>query len=157
MPKEIEKERKKWSPAWNLFEKISKKRARCKKCGHEEDCSNNTSNLLRHLKTSHPGEYFNSSDPQKPTSIQTTLLRPIPLCPEKSEKISQLIGKWIARNNRPISIIEDKGLQELFAELEPRYTLISRTTLANSIIPEIYGQVNRLLYLFFEVFRSSLM
>ena len=69
MPKEIEKERKKWSPAWNLFEKISKKRARCKKYGHEEDFANNTSNLLRHIKTSHPSDHFNSTDPQKPISI----------------------------------------------------------------------------------------
>jgi hypothetical protein len=147
MPKEQERERKRWSPVWKLFEKVGKKKASCKVCGREEDCSSNTSNLLRHLKTKHPDKYFMLSDPdlKSPTTpTQKTLFHPIPISPNRSAKISRLIAEWIACNNRPLSIVEDREFKRLFLELEPRYEVVSRTTLAKSIIPEIYGQVNLL-------------
>jgi hypothetical protein len=63
------------------------------------------------------------------------------LSPHQSAKISNLIGEWLATNNHPLSTVEEKEFKILLAALEPRYEVISRTTIRNNVIPNIYGKV----------------
>lgn len=47
----------------------------------------------------------------------------------------------IVKDQQPISIVEDKGFQELLEHLAPRYQLVSRSHLSNAVIPAIYDDV----------------
>ena len=40
---------------------------------------------------------------------------------------------WISANSRPISVVEDAGLQQLFQYVEPAYRLPSRTQVASIV------------------------
>ncbi|XP_063240561.1 zinc finger BED domain-containing protein 4-like [Bacillus rossius redtenbacheri] len=44
----------------------------------------------------------------------------------------------ICVDNQPLSVVENKGFRKLIAFLEPRYSMVSRKFLANTLIPEMY-------------------
>ena len=50
------------------------------------------------------------------------------LCPEgRARQITHLIANWCARDVRPMGIVDDQGLRDIFAYVEPGYRLPSRT------------------------------
>lgn len=52
--------------------------------------------------------------------------------------ISRAIGKFIATDLRPFSMVESAGFKLLLSALEPRHQLPSRTYFSDNIIPELY-------------------
>lgn len=56
--------------------------------------------------------------------------------------ISRAIGKFIATDLRPFSMVESAGFKLLLSALEPRHQLPSRTYLSDNIIPELYKQTH---------------
>ncbi|XP_071579577.1 zinc finger BED domain-containing protein 4-like [Temnothorax nylanderi] len=149
------------SVVWDFFKKIDKNSAQCK----AKEClkilstpTSTTSTLKRHLKM-HPEEnkkmleleeekkklklkrqasnknnvLIQSSLPnifQKNTSYLKTS--------SKKMKLDEAVGKMIALDFQPYSIVEDRGFRELTYELDPRYTLPSRSKVARNIVPNLY-------------------
>lgn len=56
--------------------------------------------------------------------------------------ISRAIGKFIATELRPFSMVESAGFKLLLSALEPRHQLPSRTYFSDNIIPELYKQTH---------------
>lgn len=57
-------------------------------------------------------------------------------------KMSRAIGKFIATDLRPFSMVESAGFKLLLSALEPRHQLPSRTYFSDNIIPELYKQTH---------------
>ena len=57
-------------------------------------------------------------------------------------RIHKLVGKMIATNNQPFSVIHDTGFNRLIKTLEPRYMLPSQKYFSESIVPDIKEKIN---------------
>lgn len=51
------------------------------------------------------------------------------------------IAKMIALDFQPLSMVEDEGFKILIQSLRPEYTLPSRKTLSDKILPELYNDI----------------
>ena len=58
----------------------------------------------------------------------------------RSREIHISIGKMIALDNQPISIVENTGFTSLMKKLKPKYNLPSRKYFSDNIIPYIYSE-----------------
>ena len=122
-----------------------------------------TSPLLKHLRRKHPEEYElctkestdsrqnaatsgTTNEGQLKTCVnQVTMNRFVSPTPNKqwasdhprAITIHAAIGKMIAIDLEPYSIVEDTGFTELLQLLEPRYKIPSRRFFADKIIPEM--------------------
>ena len=54
--------------------------------------------------------------------------------------ISRSIGKFIAAEMRPYSIVKSEGFKQMISTLEPKYKLPSRTYFSDNVIPELYKE-----------------
>ena len=62
---------------------------------------------------------------------------------DRAKAINRAVGKMIAIDLRPFSVVENDGFKELVDLLEPRYDLPSRRYFADTVIPELYNEVVR--------------
>ncbi|XP_063227428.1 zinc finger BED domain-containing protein 4-like [Bacillus rossius redtenbacheri] len=60
---------------------------------------------------------------------------------KRQTDIVKLIAKMICVDGQPISVIENRGFKELVNHLEPRFSMPSRKSLANEVIPQMYNDV----------------
>ena len=136
------------SSVWDHFEKCGEKSAVCQLCKKSFAYHGGTSNLLSHLKTSHPsviaatdGEIAGSASlsnaTPKPGALEKFVVsrgNPNKLCSVAlSEQLTQLVVEWIATDMRPLNIVNDDGLQRLMAISQPGYNLPSRTHVASIV------------------------
>lgn len=74
--------------------------------------------------------------------------------------LDKTLVKFISRDLQPLSIVNDVGFKEFVYELNPRYSLPSRPTVTNVLIPKMYQEVketistilNTVKYVFFKRF-----
>ena len=120
------------SSIWDSFAKneVDPSKPTCRKC--RKVVSRGSSNaksksLWEHLKICSPsGSPSTSSTTQ--LSIQQTLSRNTPLQKRsvKAKAITNAIGKMVAIDLRPYSVVENEGFRKLMRVLEPRYSIVSR-------------------------------
>lgn len=111
-----------------------------------------TSNLWNHLKRSHSEEIdkmdnSESSEPGPPMKKQAT----IPQILENSKKyavddirakeITRLIAEEICIDMEPLNHVNKIGFQRLLKKLCPRYEIVSRTHLTQTVLPDMYSRV----------------
>ena len=128
------------SGVWTHFTKVGGKEDEvvcsiCKKALSYNGAT--TSNLHAHLKKYHLSVLSSSSE--KKPAAQTTMTdfaakRAIKSCgAAQSEAITSLLIGWVTTNMRPLSVLNDSGLQSLLQHLEPGYTVPSRTYVSTAI------------------------
>nr|XP_034192172.1 zinc finger BED domain-containing protein 1-like [Osmia lignaria] len=57
--------------------------------------------------------------------------------------LDKALMKFITRDLQPLSIVNDIGFQEFVNELNPRYSLPSRPTVTNVLIPKMYEETKK--------------
>ena len=136
-------QRKQCSVMWKYFVR-KKKHSVCKHCGKTFMYHGGTSNLRSHLKALHSTLWTASlSDEDEDGEITIAGTKRIDayvvsnsrkVCSStRAEVITNLVVDWISANSRPISIVEDTGLQQLFVHMEPAYSLPSCTYVASIV------------------------
>ncbi len=132
---------------WDHFIKnpLDGSKPTCGKCRQVVSCGSSTSKakswgngpLWTHFKICSPS----SSSTSTQLNLQQTFARNTPLQKDsvKAKSITRAIGMMVAVDLRPYSIVENDGFRELLKLLEPRYSMISRRELANTIVPEIFS------------------
>jgi hypothetical protein len=55
--------------------------------------------------------------------------------------ITQKIAEMMCRDNQPFTIVEDAGFRALLNAAEPRYTIPSRKTFSEHIVPKLYSEI----------------
>ena len=148
------------SPIWNYFKVCEDEtKAMCELCktvlsrGSGTAKSFTTTPLNNHLSYKHPDEYkqvvnkraaaaTSSRGSQQTGGNQQTLADVISkkkmwsINSAEAQKVHHAIGKMIAVDIHPYSVVEDDGFKEVIGVLEPRYVVPSRKFFSEKIIPE---------------------
>ena len=109
---------------------LEKTKVICTVCKAEFNYHRSNSSLTYHLKAKHPTE-TTSSGPRQLTLQECgprgRITKPV------SEKVTTALVNWIAKNCRPINIVEDDGLREIIriASGDTSYNLPSRGTIVS--------------------------
>ena len=105
------------------------KRVPCKLCHQQLADGGGTTNLLSHLQAKHPEEYKRCTPTQdRSTGRQTSLTSVLRACsPQRAAAITDRIAEFVARDLRPLSIVDGAGFRQLVNYLEPGYKIPSRT------------------------------
>ena len=122
---------------------LDKTRVVCTLCNAELVYCRSSSSLKYHLNAKHPfadveGAGASTEAPEKSCVRQTTMFecnRGKPVSTALSAKLTGLLAQWIALNCRPISVVEDEGLELLLqaATGDPSYKLPARRTIVRRI------------------------
>ncbi|XP_063227326.1 zinc finger BED domain-containing protein 4-like [Bacillus rossius redtenbacheri] len=57
---------------------------------------------------------------------------------KRQTKITHLVAKMVCVDGQPLNLVENRGFKELIEHLEPRFTMPTRKTLSNVIVPAMY-------------------
>ena len=142
------------SSIWDSFIKneIDPSKPTCRKCrkvvsrgsSNAKSKSWGNGSLWEHLKIRSPsGSESPSTSSTTQLSIQQVLSPNTPLQKGsvKAKAITNAIGKMVATDLQPYSVVENEGFGNLMRVLEPRYSIVSRKELTNVVIPEIYSDL----------------
>ena len=120
------------------------KHVSCKLCGKDVAYSGNTTNLKQHMLNHHPGELpgpstsggVSSSTKMKQPTVEAFVARPVVKMAKSSKRAQVLtrgIAEFVAKDLRPIGVVEGEGFQRLIQMLEPAYTVPSRKTISKEL------------------------
>ena len=118
---------KRTSPIWAYFTKQDDVTITCILCKTQLADEGGTLNLQKHLKRKHVDEAkkcFGNLEVGMKQTVMSMYSRKCP--PSHAMKITMLIAKLVARDMRPLSILEDDGFQQFFSYVEPNYQAPSR-------------------------------
>ena len=128
----------------------------CRVCLKEVPAkSGNTSNMLVHLREHHPDK-CSEAHPKvakkgikakgnglvQPT-LQQTYERATKYPPQSptAVELNSAVTYFIAKDMRPVSIVEKPGFQHMVSKLNPRYQLPSRKHFSDYEVPKLYNHV----------------
>ena len=112
----------------------------CALCGKVSGYRGSPGNFQTHLKLVHKQEYENEENPGSSqlkitdfsSSTTSSCLKYKAVHPKQTNFRSEL-AKWIVKNIRPISIVEDDGFKRLIAIADPRLSIPVANTIAADI------------------------
>ena len=139
--------KQKRSPVWEYFELVDAiqdgkkiKNARCKLCKNTQLAyKGSTTNMINHIQAKHHSAYQESfpssqSSSSSSTKRQATLSLVTKKCsPAHSKDIDELVSDFVARDLRPIAIVDGPGFKNLVHFLEPGYKVPSRTHVMSTL------------------------
>ena len=128
------------SPYWQHFGfevdsngvKLSENVVKCKLCYRDIGYSRNTSNLKQHLELHHPecmAGPSSQSSVSKQASIESFITNPKPKYKRGSQRdrdITDALTRFVAKDMRPIALIEGEGFSDFVRALDPSYEIPSR-------------------------------
>ena len=124
----------------------------CRVCLKEVPAkSGNTSNMLVHLREHHPNKYSEAhpkvakkgikakGDGQVQPTLQQTYERATKYPPQSptAVELNSAVTYFIAKDMRPVSIVEKPGFQHMVSKLNPRYQLHSRKHFSDYEVPKL--------------------
>ncbi|XP_051806493.1 E3 SUMO-protein ligase ZBED1-like [Acanthochromis polyacanthus] len=121
--------------------KLDKTHAVCKTCHAKIKHVSNTTNYKNHVDRWHP-ELNSKAKTVEPSQLKiyeslTSVLSPTS---ERAKRITRAVGCFIAKDLRPYSVVECKGFRHMIKTLEPRYTLPTRATFTDTVVPTLYKE-----------------
>uniref|UniRef100_A0A3Q3AW85 Zinc finger BED domain-containing protein 1-like n=1 Tax=Kryptolebias marmoratus TaxID=37003 RepID=A0A3Q3AW85_KRYMA len=115
---------------------LDKSKVFCVLCKGEFNYHRSSSSLTYHLKAKHPGVAATlDGGGLRQTTLQQFAVRGGPLTRVATNKITEAIACWVAKNCRPVNIVEDAGLRDVIREAsgDSAYHLPARSTVMSRI------------------------
>ena len=113
--------------------RVDEKYVHCRICNQKVGFSGNTTNLGTHLQKWHPAALQSGAPSTSKGPVQSTLQsycsRPVTKLASNSKRAKEItlkIAEFVARDMRPIAIVEGAGFKNLIDALEPAYAVPSR-------------------------------
>ena len=129
---------------WEFFEKQNAKKVNCKLCpapGTTLAYHGGTTCMKNHLASRHKKEYaLLTSDSTKSQPTIQPFLKRNGCSAERAKQITRLIAEMVARDLRPINIVEGDGFTRILNVLEPDYQVPSHTHIAK-VCRELYAKL----------------
>ncbi|XP_056022020.1 E3 SUMO-protein ligase ZBED1-like [Ostrea edulis] len=131
----------------------------CKVCDIQLKYNGNTTNMMKHLSRHHPSAMLsptcggtkstnikkeNDTDLPRASSSGQLLLTDLKKHTKyssdstRAKALNRKVGVFIAKDLRPLSIVDNKHFREFVTELDPRYSLPTRKHFSDKIIPQLY-------------------
>ena len=135
------------SPFWAHFgfeidksgKRVDEKSVRCRLCNNKVNFSGNKTNLGQHLQIWHP-DVSTGAGSSHSKSLQLTLgsfsgsrVKNIASDTKRAQEITKSIVEFVAKDMRPVALIEGTGFQSLVATLEPSYQIPSRKSIMKAL------------------------
>ncbi|KAK0145706.1 Zinc finger BED domain-containing protein 1 [Merluccius polli] len=122
--------------------KLDKTYTVCKVCGTKIKYFGNTTNLRNHISRYHTELEEKRPVPEGSGSQRTIeqALAQLPPNSDRAKRITKSIGKFIAMDLRPYSVVENEGFREMVHTLEPRYKIPCRRYFTDTAIPTLYAE-----------------
>ena len=157
--------KRKVSEVWKCFNRLEPKVVQCKdeKCKEKFAYHNSTTVLWSHLRVRHfdkheelmaekdavvakskrnddEGSAHASGSATKQLSMEEAIGKKklYDTNHPQRKKLDRLVLDMITKDIQPFKVVEGRGFKTLVANLDPRYTLPSRTKLSSSLLPEAY-------------------
>ena len=73
----------------------------------------------------------------------TSSQKPYPAQSPRASEITKQLGRFLAEDMRPYSLVESDHFKSLLRTLDPRYRCPSRTYFSETVIPMLYNEVRR--------------
>ena len=116
------------------------KRITCKICAQKLAHCGGTTNLKNHLRTNHQTEYEELYGKEQITNqtsmdsfVQTSSVKKLPHHSTHAVELTNAVVEFVARDLRPVSIVDGCGFLNLMEVAEPRYTVPCQRTIMNLI------------------------
>ncbi|XP_029913137.1 zinc finger BED domain-containing protein 1-like [Myripristis murdjan] len=125
---------------------LDKSVAICKECKAALKYTGSTTNLNTHLVRRH-GETGDeeastaSAKTRQDTDIQEFFQPKLSHNSARAMVITASIARFIVKDLRPYSVVENEGFRDMIKTLEPRYTIPSRQHFTDKCVPELYNKV----------------
>lgn len=135
--------------------KLDKTHAICKLCRAAFKYTGSTTNLSNHLARRHGVSDAHEASSGASTSktdtsgqengqkIQTFFQPQFSHDSARSKAITESIARFIAKDLRPYSVVENGGFRDLMKTVEPRYKIPSRQHFAEKCVPEMYNKIKK--------------
>ena len=114
----------------------------CKLCSHKVAHGGGTTNLRNHLRTNHRTQYeelyIAEQDADTRQSLMDTFVRQaavkkLPHDSKRAIELTDALLEFVARDLRPVSVVDGRGFLHLMEKAEPRYTVPCRRTVMNAM------------------------
>ncbi len=116
------------SPVWEFFGKININKVRCKLCGGPPFTDlafhGGTTSMRNHLSSKHPEQLEAASSSQRTLD---SFFNTKKCSVEHAKEITERIAMFVARDLRPISVVDGDGFKSLMKYVEPGYRVPSHT------------------------------
>ena len=144
------------SAVWQYFKKISTKEAQCQTCHVVLQCKDGqTTSLIRHMSSRHniivpktnkrnAAAGGDCTEQQQQPKLKQFIANNSQLntTSKRYQDITKKNVKMLVIDLQPLSVVTDKGFRELLNFTEPRYTIPSRKTFRNKILPLAYQEAS---------------
>ncbi|XP_039616000.1 E3 SUMO-protein ligase ZBED1-like [Polypterus senegalus] len=110
------------SLVWNYFDLVSPSKVKCMICDKQLAFSSNTSSMLRHLRSTHPGVTEEYDNPAVSAHTGTSKQG-------RQEELDEALVDMVIKDLQPFSTVEDKGFKAFVNKLDPSYILPTRKAL----------------------------
>lgn len=113
---------------------LDKTKVICTVCKAELSYHRSNSSLMYHVRAKHP-EMTGTTGGLRQSKLLQFGSRGLPMAKTTSDKVTDELAKWIAKNCRPVNMVEDDGLRDIIriASGDMFYSLPSRGTVVSRI------------------------
>ena len=112
----------------------------CKLCSQKVAHGGGTTNLKNHSRTNHRTQYeelyIGEQDTRQSsmdTFVRQTGVKKLPHDSKRAIELTDALLEFVARDLRPVSVVDGRGFLNLMEKTEPRYTVPCRRTIMNAI------------------------
>ncbi|KAK6175819.1 hypothetical protein SNE40_014206 [Patella caerulea] len=118
-------------------DELDKTYAICRQCHSNVKYIGNTINLQSHISKHHfTYPYKSHTTHTQPKLVD--FMKKLPNNSPKAMALTKAVAVHLFSDMRPISTVESSSFREILREAEPKYTLPSRTSFRESILPKMY-------------------
>ena len=121
----------------------------CNICKKDLADGGGTTNLQKHLRSKHVDEAkkcFGEVTDGKKQTLMSTFTDAQRCSPARATQITELIAELVARDLRPLSVVEGEGFRQLLNYIEPNYRVPSRPHV-RTVCQKLYASVKEKLHI----------
>ncbi|XP_052407935.1 zinc finger BED domain-containing protein 4-like [Carassius gibelio] len=126
------------SVVWEHFHLETPNKVRCMYCDRQLAYFNNTSSMMRHLRSTHPAILQCAEDGNFPPVPRPATDTAGPSKQGRQRELDEALVDMVVKDLQPFTIVEDEGFMAFVNKLDPSYVLPSRKAL-KTMVTERYN------------------
>lgn len=105
---------------------------------HKFKVNNGTHSMNEHLSRRHRSDVsITARPPTEAHSMSTWMSKAKPLTSQEKSVMNDAVAFFIASSKKPLSVVSDRSFRYLLRNVQPRFSLPSRTTITEKLLPAL--------------------